>query len=451
MRDFVEIWQFLKDCDCNFTSLRENFDTSTAAGEMVMFGLANFAQFESRQTQERVILSHKSRAKRGLYNGGTVPLGYKTIPNKAGYLEIDGEKAETVKKAFDAFLKFETLQATAKFLNSNGVKINRHVQGGGRWARLDFWTVENLQSILRNKSYKGVRVFNNGKDEVKAVWKPIIDPIKFDRVGEILEKNYGRKKPFTAKRYPYQLSGITFCAECGDVMCGKSAHGKNKKYGYYEHSWATKRGSTHVKELFKCDPHRVPARIAEEAVTKEILKLFKHPKYAQDIILEAHKIHERKVTNNEIKNLKLKISGYESNLNALVERLAELPSNVSAALLYKQMGKIESAKEDASNLLVELKSQQSIPDELPASFDDYKAFIGLADKAFKESSNPELRSQIIKRLVHKVEMGIDRINIHFYAGCDRITKDQGAGGPQGLLFFGNKCSKTLTNGAEGGT
>jgi len=45
IKDFSEIWQLMKDNDCGFQSLRENFDTTTAAGEMVLFTVANIAQF----------------------------------------------------------------------------------------------------------------------------------------------------------------------------------------------------------------------------------------------------------------------------------------------------------------------------------------------------------------------------------------------------------------------
>lgn len=54
MRDFSEIWELMKKSGCGFYSLRENFDTTTAAGEMVLYTLANLAQFERRQVSERV-------------------------------------------------------------------------------------------------------------------------------------------------------------------------------------------------------------------------------------------------------------------------------------------------------------------------------------------------------------------------------------------------------------
>ena len=66
MRDFGEVWDFLGEKKCAFLSLRENVDTSNAAGEMVMYMLANIAQFELKQTGERVAANLRGfRAKAG--------------------------------------------------------------------------------------------------------------------------------------------------------------------------------------------------------------------------------------------------------------------------------------------------------------------------------------------------------------------------------------------------
>jgi site-specific DNA recombinase len=43
-KDFCEMWEFFQEHDCEFTSLREKFDTTTAAGEMMLHMMMNFAQ-----------------------------------------------------------------------------------------------------------------------------------------------------------------------------------------------------------------------------------------------------------------------------------------------------------------------------------------------------------------------------------------------------------------------
>lgn len=72
----------MSEVKCSFMSLREDFDTTTAAGEMLLFQLMNFAQFERKQTSERVSANILARASRGLYNGGTIPLGFKKCHTK---------------------------------------------------------------------------------------------------------------------------------------------------------------------------------------------------------------------------------------------------------------------------------------------------------------------------------------------------------------------------------
>jgi site-specific DNA recombinase len=88
MRDFSEMWELMRSCECGILSLRENFDTTTAAGEMVLYTIANIAQFERRQTAERITANFVSRARRGLYNGGPVPLGYRIDQENKGRLVV---------------------------------------------------------------------------------------------------------------------------------------------------------------------------------------------------------------------------------------------------------------------------------------------------------------------------------------------------------------------------
>ena len=51
---------------------------------MMLLSVANYAQFERRQTSERVSAGFLARAQRGLWNGGVLPLGYEPDPTKRG-------------------------------------------------------------------------------------------------------------------------------------------------------------------------------------------------------------------------------------------------------------------------------------------------------------------------------------------------------------------------------
>ena len=59
---------------------------------------------------------------------------------------------------------------------------------------------------------------------------------------------------------------------------------------------------------------------------------------------------------------------------------------------------------------------------MPADFKNYRSFLELIGKALGEYADPEIRAKIIKRLVYKVEIGTDRVKIHYYAGEDLLRE-----------------------------
>lgn len=117
-KDFAILWEFMNEHGCKFQSLRDNFDTTSPAGEMIMFTLANFAQFERKQLGERVMNAFKARAKRGLWNGGVVPLGFDVDKEHPGHLKVVEPEAEIVREVFETFLREEALSRTGKALNA---------------------------------------------------------------------------------------------------------------------------------------------------------------------------------------------------------------------------------------------------------------------------------------------------------------------------------------------
>ena len=445
IKDFSEIWELMKANDCCFLSLRENFDTTTAAGEMVLYTVANIAQFERRQVSERVSANMKSRSERGLYNGGGVILGYKTDPEKTGYLLVDDDTIETVISAFKAFLREGTLSSAARWLNDNGYNIKRHRQGGGNQARLSHFTVDNLHKMLTNKTYIGVKTFKDqGKTkEVKAVWEPIIEREIFDRANKLLKKNKNRKKPHSKNRYPYLLSGITYCMTCGDVMCGKSAHGKTKKIGYYEHSWATKKESCLSKKAFSCEPHRVQAKKLEPLVIEKLTAYLTSESFSKRILEMAQEKFKSRHKNDEARKVRGRISAIEGQLEALAERLATIPKTVSAAPIFKQMEKLQNRKEELESALVDL-NEGLHPEDKPIEFQSLKNLTAGLERIFKKDEKSELKTKIIQRLISKVEVGKESVKVHFLVGKSSLEKNF-------WDFERGQGSKTLTSGARRGT
>jgi site-specific DNA recombinase len=455
IKDFAEIWELFQKHSCGFLSLREAFDTTTAAGEMLIYNMANLAQFERRQVVERVTANLEARAARGLYNGGPVPVGY-VVGKEKGYLEVNKEHAKLVRSAFKIYLQEESLSLAAKKLNSMGVNIPRTMQGGGSKVRLGHFTVDNLHRLLRNKAYVGIRLYRSKKEvkEVKAVWPAIIDQLTFERVQKKLTKSFCRKKPMNIKnRYPYILSGKTFCLKCQEHLSGKSAHGCTQKIPYYEHGWATKRQACLVKPVFQCLPTRVPGRVLESAVWEKIEGLLSDPNLAQDLVSEAKEIHCKALKSNEFEIQSQRIKVIDSKIEALAERLSQIPKTVSATPIFKQMEKLEALKKDEQERLAHMPNQvQKI--DLPMELSSYQEFL----KGVKKLKNltPETRQKVVEQLIHKIEVKPDGFVVHYYVGRNQIRKEPEKSGSSFQIqlnrsqkFFVLPSSNSLTIGDRG--
>ncbi|MBC7538272.1 MAG: recombinase family protein [Bacteriovorax sp.] len=422
-RDFFMMWDMLRDNKCSFMSLREDFDTTTSAGEMLLCQIVNFSQFERKQTSERVVANLLARSKRGLYNGGSVPLGLQTIPNRPGYLEIDPDHAPTVKKAFQVFLKEGSLSPTARWLNDNGYKPKKHLQGGGSKMRVGHFTVDNLHLILTNKAYIGLKVFSHKGEthEAPAVWDAIIDEVVFRRVNELLAKNRARLKPIKENRHPYILSGVSFCMTCGDHMSGKSATGRNGKVAYYEHSWATKRESCLTKKTFKCDPHRVLAKRIEPVVWDEFCKLLSNEKFIKHLLNKVKEKHLENDEQQERARYKAKLYGVNSQIDALAERIGILPKGISPTPLFNQLEKIQNAKKEIEEKLMSIKEINL--DQRLVPLETFNKFAEFSKKVISENSDFNIRRQILQKFVKRVEIGPDCIKIHWNVDKEFYTNE----------------------------
>jgi site-specific DNA recombinase len=446
IKDFCDIWDLMRANGCEFQSLREQFDTTTAAGEMVLYTLANIAQFERRQVAERVTANLHARSARGLYNGGIVPFGYKRDETKKGYLLIDPEQADVVRAAFATYLQKKSLTAAASELNRNGYRLAKKPLGGGYRPRLGHFTIDNLHFILRNKAYIAIKCYrSNGKDlQAKAVWPPIIDELTFNRAQELLTKNYCKEKRWMKKRYPFLLSGITYCGTCGFSLPGKSATGNGGKIPYYEHGWSTKRQGCLPKKEFPCNPNRVLAKKLEPLAWEKVEQLLKDPAVAKELIESAHALHHIKDTTQERDRAKKQIAVLTQQLEALAERLAELPKTISASPIYKQMERLEQLKAAEEERLRSLDAGPGGTDE-PAALVSYQAFLESLRHLAEDPEAKHERAEVVKALIHRIEVQPEGIKVHYLVGKNYIDREQASAGSR-LFFAENFGSKSLKDG-----
>jgi site-specific DNA recombinase len=453
-KDFANLQDFLEENGCKFMSIRENFDTSGAAGSMVLNLMASIAEFERRQTAERISHSFLARAKRGLYNGGSVPLGYRIDSEKPGTLAVVPEEAELVHLFFKTFLKEQTLAKTAKKLNEQGVKIPRQVRGGGS-VRGNSIRFDSVYRILRNKAYLGIRVFQtkSGWEEVPALWEPIIDPEIFTRVQKILEANCSRRKTHTNK-FPFTLTGILECKQCGEKMSGASATGgTGKRVGYYEHLATRKNESSLNHKLLDHKPRRIPASKIEPAVWDEVKKFVMSDEFSKSLLLRAQAMQGLNEKEANLQVLNLKQNALDRQIVILAERIAKLPENINPKPLFDQLAEMQSSQTKVIAEITEIGSFDDHDTRL-VSFENLEVFRkGLRELIQKGENDFSVRSAITKILVHKIEILNDGFEIHFHVGQAHYNQALGDQTPDASFFVSfARCdsSRRLTNGGGGG-
>ena len=416
LKDFCQIWELMQRHGCQFQSLREQFDTSTAAGEMVLFTVANIAQFERRQISERVKANLLARAKRGLSNGGSIPLGYRPDPDRRGNLQIVEHEAVIVRAMFDALLQHGTLAGAGRALNQMRFNIPSKRRGGGACPRLSFFTCGGINAVLKNLTYTGYRTYAEAGETkiVKAIWEPIVDRETFDRVQAILAANYRRDKRNRANRYPYLLSGLVYCGECGDSMLGKSANGNSGKVPYYEHGWSIRRNAFNPAAKFTChNPKRIQAKLVEPAVWQIAMDLLEDDRIAKDLWTAAQDAQKAHSSDGELNKLRGRLDLIKRQLEATAEHLTKLPPEMSPVPIFEQMKKLELQKSEIELELNELTGHQAL--NPPVEFADYKSLLQKIRHGL-DGADDALKARIVTTLIKRIEILPASIRVHYRMG-----------------------------------
>lgn len=463
IKDFCHVWDFLKEHNAKFITLRDQFDTTTAAGELMLFNLINYAQFERKQVSERVSANFKARAHRGLWNGGQIPMGYKRSPENKGTLLVDKAEAMKVQKIFSIFLKTGNLHQTCRILNELGIKTKEYTNRKGEPKGGNLFTVQSLHHVLTNATVIGLREINKKRgatERVKASWPAILDQKSFDAVQKRLEANRRRFKPNEWKTYPYPLTGLAKCGECGLPLNGKSAHGKTKKIHYYDHPRTLR--SYENGHVHNCEVQRRNAEKTEDKVLQSLKRILLEPNQ-----LEKGIASYRKSQNKEAPRLEREISLATKDVKAihqkvknLVDRVAELPAEVSAAPMYERISELQKQIEEKEKGILLLEKAKSSFTAGDVTERGLKTILIKTIERLEEAPKEKQR-EIFENVIQFAEFyPNDRIRLGVYAESDLLEKRQrrtarvnpkgGSGSEVYSIFQDSKSSHTIKIGGEGG-
>ena len=91
LADFAKIVEALDARGVSFVSVTQQFNTTTSMGRLTLNILLSFAQFEREVTGERIRDKIAASKRKGMWMGGTVPLGYDLKERK---LVVNAERSQ---------------------------------------------------------------------------------------------------------------------------------------------------------------------------------------------------------------------------------------------------------------------------------------------------------------------------------------------------------------------
>ena len=398
---------------------------------MMIYNMINLAQFERKQTSERISMNFHSRALRGLKNGGTQLLGYDKDPSNSGKLVVNEKEAVQAREIFALYLRSGSLQQSAEKLNAEGI---RPKSGNGKRCRNvanGFWTVSTIRNLLTNWSYIGKREINKSqKDEdqnilkpwhryqiVQASWPAIIEESVFLSAQRMVEENWKKERSRIAKgeRRFFLLSGVIRCGDCSMALTGQTSHGRTSSHRYYGHKPT-------VSGANQCKFKRFRADDVEDAVVNHLT----------EILFRSG--HLDKVEDNIRKSVGQNSSDLTIDRDRVLTEIAQLDSDIESAInLHSQMTsspqvlgliqeKLEKLAERKRRLVL---NRDSILAKIDESNDAKTSRDVIEDhaKEFKRGwpkATVHTRKRLLRRLVNQLIYTRDGLHTYYVTAQDQI-------------------------------
>ncbi|HCT92061.1 MAG TPA: hypothetical protein DF613_11890 [Lachnospiraceae bacterium] len=214
VRDYHNTQAILEAHHCNWKTIYEDYDTSTADGQLKINIMLAVAQNECDRTSERikVVFDHKFRC--GEHITGAAPYGYVTVDKK---LQKDPETRSIVEDIFRSYFTcFSKRQTVYHILDTYENHPKRP-------------TSHQILRVLSSEQYAGI--YRGRRDYFPAYISP-------EQLQTLRHTSDTRTYPRTGE--PYIFSGLIRCPVCGAVLTG------------FRKKQSLKDGSVSIYKRYRC-------------------------------------------------------------------------------------------------------------------------------------------------------------------------------------------------------
>jgi len=227
-RDIVDWFTFRKlmhSLNINVFSATETLGSIDNPDDFLKEAItATLGQHMVLQTRKKSIAGVAEKAKKGVFLGGSPPLGYDV---KEGQYIINAYEAEAVKLIFSLYAMGESYSTIIDQLAAKAY-VGKYGRPLGK---------NSLNCILQNERYIGTYFWNTRQVRYMRKWAggkanpdavriegaipAIIDNDTWERVQTRMKHN--KRNAANGAKYKYLLSGMIECAECGGAYTGRTS------------------------------------------------------------------------------------------------------------------------------------------------------------------------------------------------------------------------------------
>ena len=402
-RDLYWLIDLFREKEIDFVSVRENLDSSTAIGRVVIGILGILSAFERELIGERVKASCIARVRQGKWVGGNVPFGYKLIPNgdplpngkQPHKIIIDPEIGPNIRFIWEMAAANKSLYDIAHELMRRGIKTPRN----------KVWRKQTVAWLIKNPFHKGYIKYS---DELhKGNHPALVDEKLWEKANKMLSvKMPGHRFIKRPREYIYLLAGLLKCGKCGSHYVCESGNGHSEKFYYYV--------CGRSKQKLGCDVSRFSARGFDNA----LIDYFKRASNDQEIIVKAigDAILDSQIKLEALEKLMKPIQNKLVEIQREANRLLELAMNnkVSQGKTYKdKMTKLDDEIFRLEDELERLQAKKNVAQIAAHSGEFLHSNLKIAMQ-YIEQAPPEAQKSLIRALIKEIIVYEDQIEIKMY-------------------------------------
>ena len=363
-----------------FTSMTENFDTSTPHGKFIVGILAVFAQLEREKIKERTMIGKQARAAEGKWHGSNwIPIGYNY---EEGLLQVNEYEKTQILEIADLFLKRTPVRTIAEMMTAKGYK---HKHGT--------WTATTIRRVLKNPVNLGL--IKDGDTLHPGLHDAIIDQETYDAIQVIMNE---RKEKYGATARPHKslLAGFLFCKHCTARYERQTNSYGRQYYSCYSRNKSQKRM---IKDP-NCKNKNYRAEDLDKIVLAEIKKLSIDPEYVEHV-RQNKPVND---VNEKIKSITSEIEKIDSQISKMMDLYAL--GSIDMDVISTKVTELNKTK---SSLQKEIDSLD-VPDTDEMTVEEIQNLASMMDD---ENLDLADKRNIIQSLLYYIEIDGEKILIHW--------------------------------------